>query len=86
MFIGYKILFYNVEKLKALEILEKLVKKTPLTEGEIEAFSVKLGKKIRLNCKNRTQKTRKSGFGTAKGIGSFTKEDKKWIEGRHYYE
>jgi len=26
----------------------------------------------------------KSGFGTTKGIGSFTKEDKRWIEGKHY--
>ena len=34
------------EKIKALKILEKLVKKTNLTEAEIEDFAVKLGKKI----------------------------------------
>ncbi|MBI2672136.1 hypothetical protein HYX16_04340 [Candidatus Woesearchaeota archaeon] len=32
------------------------------------------------------KKVRKSFFGAAKGIGSFTKEDKKWIEGKHYYD
>lgn len=26
---------------------------------------------------------RKSFLGAAKGIGSFTKEDKKWMEGKH---
>lgn len=34
------------EKLMALEMLEKLTKKTHLSEKEIEDFSVKLGKKI----------------------------------------
>ena len=28
------------------------------------------------------KKIRKSGFGMMKGIGSFTKEDKRWMEGR----
>ena len=28
------------------------------------------------------KKIRKSGFGAMKGIGSFTKEDKRWMEGR----
>lgn len=34
------------EKLKALTVLERLAKKTRLTENEIEAFAVKLGKKV----------------------------------------
>ena len=34
------------EKLKALEILEKLSKKNHFTEKEIEEFAVKLGKKV----------------------------------------
>ena len=29
------------------------------------------------------QKVRKSGLGILKGMGSFTKEDKKWMEGKH---
>ena len=28
------------------------------------------------------KKIRKSGLGAMKGIGSFTKEDKRWMEGR----
>ena len=28
------------------------------------------------------KKIRKSGLGVMKGIGSFTKEDKRWMEGR----
>ena len=34
------------EKLKALELLEKISKNTKLAEKEIEDFSVKLGKRI----------------------------------------
>jgi len=34
------------EKLRVLFILEKLAKKTKLTEKEIESFAVRLGKKI----------------------------------------
>lgn len=34
------------EKLKALVLLEKLVKKTKLSEKEIEDFAVRLGKKV----------------------------------------
>ncbi len=34
------------EKLKALEILEKLAKHQKLSEQEIEEFSIKLGKRI----------------------------------------
>ena len=34
------------EKLQALAILEKLMKKSHLSEKEIEDFSIKLGKKI----------------------------------------
>ena len=30
------------------------------------------------------KKIRKSAFGAMKGIGPFTKEDKKWIEGRSH--
>lgn len=35
-----------VEKLKALEVLEKFSKKTHLSEKDIEEFAVKLGKKV----------------------------------------
>ena len=34
------------EKLKALKILERLVRKTKMGEAEIEEFSVRLGKKV----------------------------------------
>ena len=34
------------DKLKALVVLEKLAKKTTLSEKEIEDFAVKLGKKV----------------------------------------
>lgn len=34
------------EKLKALHILEQLTNKTKLSEKEIEAFAIKLGKRI----------------------------------------
>jgi hypothetical protein len=34
------------EKLNALVVLERLVKKTKLSEKEIEEFAVKLGKKV----------------------------------------
>ena len=30
------------------------------------------------------KKIRKSGLGAMKGIGSFTKEDKRWMEGRSH--
>ena len=30
------------------------------------------------------EKIRKSGLGAMKGIGHFTKEDKKWMEGRSH--
>ncbi len=30
------------------------------------------------------EKIKKSGFGALKGIGPFTKEDKRWIEGRSH--
>ena len=29
------------------------------------------------------KKIRKSGFGSMKGIGSFTKEDERWMEGKN---
>lgn len=38
------------------------------------------GQIIKIN----VEKIRKSGFGALKGIRSFTKEDKRWIEGKHY--
>lgn len=34
------------EKLKALVVLERLAKKTKLSEREIEEFAVRLGKKV----------------------------------------
>ena len=33
--------------------------------------------------KIKVEKIRKSYLGAAKGIGSFTREDKKWMEGKH---
>ena len=33
--------------------------------------------------KIKVEKLRKSGFGALKGIGSFTKEDEQWMEGKH---
>ena len=33
--------------------------------------------------KIKVEKIKKSFFGAAKGIGSFTKEDERWIEGNH---
>lgn len=31
----------------------------------------------------KVEKVKKSFLGAAKGIGSFTKEDERWMEGRH---
>jgi len=36
--------------------------------------------------KIKVEKVKISGFGALKGIGSFTKEDKKWIEGKHFHD
>ncbi len=33
--------------------------------------------------KRKRKKRKKSFFGALKGIGSFTKEDEKWMEGKH---
>ena len=35
--------------------------------------------------KIKVEKIKKSFFGAAKGVRSFTKEDIKWVEGKHYY-
>ncbi len=34
--------------------------------------------------KIKIEKVKKSFLGSAKGIGSFTKEDKRWMEGKRY--
>lgn len=34
--------------------------------------------------KIKVEKIKKSFFGAAKGIGSFTKEDERWMEGRNH--
>jgi hypothetical protein len=36
--------------------------------------------------KIQVKKVKRSFFGAAKGIGPWTKEDKKWMEGKHAYE
>ena len=33
--------------------------------------------------KIKLEKVKKSGFGALKGIGPFTKEDERWMEGKH---
>ena len=44
---------------------------------ELEGFVPGQMVKIKL------EKVKKSGFGALKGIGSFTKEDERWMEGKH---
>ncbi|MBI2541192.1 hypothetical protein HYV80_00590 [Candidatus Woesearchaeota archaeon] len=46
----------------------------------IELEGLVPGQTVRIN----VEKIRKSFFGAAKGIGSFTKEDKRWMEGRSH--
>ena len=48
---------------------KKIIDLEGLTNGQIVKIKV--------------EKTKKSFFGAAKGIGSFTREDKRWIEGRN---
>ena len=49
---------------------KKIIELEGLTAGQTVKISV--------------EKIRKSGFGALRGIGPFTKEDKKWIEGRSH--
>jgi antitoxin component of MazEF toxin-antitoxin module len=48
----------------------------------VELESLNEGQTVKI----KVEKVKKSFFGAAKGIGSFTKEDKKWIEGKHLYD
>ena len=54
-------------------IVATVPKKVIELEGLIQGQSVKI----------KVEKIRKSFFGAAKGIGSFTKEDERWMEGNH---
>ena len=48
---------------------KKLVETENLEEGQLVKIAV--------------TKIKKNRFGSCKGIGSFTKEDKQWMEGKH---
>lgn len=54
-----------------------IVATVPKKVVEIEGFVVGQLVKIKI------EKVKKSGFGALKGIGSFTKEDERWMEGEH---
>lgn len=74
-------LFYNMENITRLRkvggsVVATVPKKLIELEGLLPGQIVKI----------KIEKIKKSFFGAAKGIGSFTKEDKKWIEGKHYYD
>ena len=45
----------------------------------VELEGLMPGQTVKISVK----KIKKSFFGAAKGIGSFTKEDERWIEGKH---
>ncbi|MEK6936554.1 MAG: hypothetical protein AABW58_00620 [Nanoarchaeota archaeon] len=65
---------------KLRKIGGSLVATIPKNIVELEGLNEGQAVKIKV------EKVKKSFFGAAKGIGSFTKEDKKWIEGKHYYD
>ena len=54
-------------------IVATVPKKVVELEGLIVGQTVKI----------KVEKIKKSGFGVLKGIGSFTKEDERWMEGSH---
>lgn len=54
-------------------IVATVPKKVIELEGLIPGQTVKI----------KVEKIKKSFFGAAKGIGSFTKEDERWMEGSH---
>jgi len=45
----------------------------------VELEGLMPGQTVKINIK----KIKKSFFGVAKGIGSFTREDERWMEGKH---
>ena len=54
-------------------IVATVPKKVIELEGLVPGQTVKI----------KVEKIKKSFFGAAKGIGSFTKEDERWMEGGH---
>lgn len=65
----------SITKLRKVggSIIATVPKKLTEVEGLVPGQLVKI----------KVEKVKKSGFGALKGIGSFTKEDEKWIEGRN---
>ena len=66
----------SVTKLRKVggSIVATVPKKIIELEGLMPGQTVKIS----------VEKIKKSGFGALKGIGPFTKEDKRWIEGRSH--
>ena len=66
----------SVTKLRKVggSIVATVPKKLIELEGLVPGQTVKI----------KVEKIKKSGFGSMKGIGSFTKEDKRWMEGRSH--
>ena len=50
-----------------------------VSRNVVEAEGLSPGQLVKI----RVEKAQKSFFGSAKGIGSFTKEDERWMEGSH---
>lgn len=65
----------SVTKLRRVggSIVATVPKKIIELEGLVSGQMVKIS----------VEKIKKSFLGAAKGIGSFTKEDEKWMEGKH---
>ena len=66
----------SVTKLRKVggSIIATVPKKIIELEGLLPGQTVKIS----------VEKIRKSGFGALRGIGSFTKEDEQWMEGRSH--
>lgn len=57
-------------------VIATVPKKLVEIEGLVPGQTVKI----------KIEKIKKSGFGSLKGIGRWTKEDKKWMEGKHAHQ
>ena len=66
----------SVTKLRRVggSIVATVPKKIIELEGLVPGQTVKI----------KVEKIKKSGFGALKGIGPFTKEDERWVEGRSH--
>ena len=74
-----EVIFYVMESITKLRkvggsIVATVPKKIIELEGLVPGQTVKIT----------VEKLKKSFFGAAKGVGSFSKEDEKWMEGRSH--